>query len=435
MYTLTILEEFCAPTLDQLGPCTLNSGDLDMNQVSLEDLENLCPKSTTELIAILAYTHIFEVSVVALIVLCILYATFRQQQRKVYHWWTTTTQAWSILPRRRRPQYRRSAAMNDMASSTYSWWHGFCRCCCACTSCFTCCLFGGAEVFRSTSSHDSSLTDISIILADFFNAGSELDITPSDVLVGISALRIEQRQQKEERLKELRCEIENSMVLRNSDFGPKDTAGNVDIDQSLDTPVFAADIEQGSKGVLIIRPFATGSFSDEAIERSFEVMANGMSDDTDTSEDNEAVRHELASSTYSVNVVQDLQLCRTDSHIIFKLTARRRLDFSKESDRRVIEDGSYYMRYAMAVYGHLLYIAENPCSAPCCLVSGFLTCQGGSCCSKGDTNFIDGPVQVVGDGIFGCNQLGFLVNAGLHHTDLAYASFKTGIKEIGRAHV
>lgn len=260
-------------------------------------------------------------------------------------------------------------------------------------------------------------------MSDFFNTGKELDITPSDVLVGITALGMEQRQQKQKRLKELRCEIENSMALRISDDSrPKDS------DQLCDTPVVASDVEQGSKGVLTIRPFATGSFDDAAMQRRFEIIANCRSDDTDSSEDNDAVQRELALSTETVNVVQDLQMCRTDSQIFFKVTAKRRLDFSKELDRQVIEDGSHYMRYALAVYGHLMYLAENPCSAPCCLISGFLTCQGGSCCSKVDDSFVDGPVQIVGDGIFGCNHLGFLVNAGLHHTDLAYASFETGIK-------
>ena len=432
MYTLTILEQFCDPTLVESGPCSMKNGvDLSVDQVTLEDLQGLCPKSTTELIAILAYTHIFELSVVAFITLCLFYGRIHQQQKKWYHWWTMTTQSWTIFPHRRRPQYRRSAAISDItSSSSSSWWHGFCRCCCACTSCCTCCMFGGAEVFRSTTSNESSLSDISIILADFFNAGSELDVTPSDVLVGISALKIEHRQKKEEKLKELRSEIENSVALHVSTSASIQCASrNVMKDNFYDTPVFATDIEQGSKSVLTIRPFATGSFDDAAINRSYDNIKNESIDDSENSDDdNNAIQDESALSTHSGNVVQDLQICRTDSNVYFKVTARRRLNFSDESDRQVIQEGCHYMRYALAVYGHVLYIAQNPCTAPCCLLAGFLTCRGGSCCEKGDTYDVDDPIQVIGDGILGCNQLGFLVSAGLHHADLVYASFKTGIK-------
>jgi hypothetical protein len=171
MATLTTLEQLCnPPTLDPTIRC-----EHDPDVVVLDEDRDICPKSTTELISILAYIHILELSVVAFIALCLLLGTLRQQQRNMRHWWTTTTQSWYFIPkRRRRPQYRRSAAVSDVtssSSSSSSWWHAFCQCCCACTSCFTCCLFGGSEVFRSTASNDSSLSDISIILADFFNTG------------------------------------------------------------------------------------------------------------------------------------------------------------------------------------------------------------------------------------------------------------------------
>ena len=430
MATLTTLEQLCnPPTLDPTGRC-----EHDPDVVVLDDQDHdICPKSTTELISFLAYIHILELSVVAFIALCLFLGTLRQQQRNMRHWWTTTTQSWYFIPkRRRRPQYRRSAAVSDVtssSSSSSSWWHAFCQCCCACTSCFTCCLFGGSEVFRSTASNDSSLSDISIILADFFNTGSELDITPSDVLVGISALSMEQRQQKEERLKELRGEIETSMRFRTSKESNHQTSGQFDKSASCDTLVLETDVEQGSKGVITIRPFATGSFDNSAMQQtSFDIAESENSDDIDGSDDNGTNQHELDASAQSVNVVQDLQMCRADSHVFFKVTARRRLNFSKESDRRVIQDGSHYMRYALAVYGHVFYIAENPCSAPCYLLAGALTCRSGSSCSKVDTSLLDDPLPIVGDGIFGCNQLGFLLNAGLHHTDLVYASFKTGIK-------
>jgi sn1-specific diacylglycerol lipase len=290
-------------------------------------------------------------------------------------------------------------------------------------------LFGGVEVFRSTTSNESSLSDISIILSDFFNTGNELDITPTDILAGLSALAMEQRQQKEDRLNQLRGEIENSIELRISNStSSHHTSRNVEKDKVYDTNVVGSDIEQGSNSVLTIRSFAIGSFDDEAIQRRHDHVTNGSMDDSDSSDDNNDVQNGAARSTHSVHVVQNLQMCRTESNVFFKITTRRRLNMHEESDRIVIQDGCHYMRYALAVYGHVLYIAQHPCSAPCCLLAGVMTCRGGPCCGKADADIVDGPIQVVGDGVLGCNRLGFLVNSGLSHADLVYASFKTGIK-------
>jgi sn1-specific diacylglycerol lipase len=42
-------------------------------------------------------------------------------------------------------------------------------------------------------------------------------------------------------------------------------------------------------------------------------------------------------------------------------------------------EGVHFMRLAMAVYGHLLYIADNPCSGPCRLINRLLRCESRRC--------------------------------------------------------
>jgi sn1-specific diacylglycerol lipase len=111
------------------------------------------------------------------------------------------------------------------------------------------------------------------------------------------------------------------------------------------------------------------------------------------------------------------------------VTTRKRIKIQTASDRQLIQDGAHYMRYALAVYGHLMYVVQNPCTAACCLTAGFLSCRGGSCCcGKADEGMAGGPIRVVGDNVCGCNELGFLLSAGLYHSEIVYASFKTSIK-------
>lgn len=48
-------------------------------------------------------------------------------------------------------------------------------------------------------------------------------------------------------------------------------------------------------------------------------------------------------------------------------------------DRQYMLEGAHFMRLALAVYGHLLYIADHPCSGPCCLLNRLLRCESSRC--------------------------------------------------------
>jgi sn1-specific diacylglycerol lipase len=418
MYTLTTVKRFCDP--ESYSECFIQPiRDID---AATDKIEQLCPKSTNGMIALLAYIYITELSVVALVAAWVMYGNVRKRRRKIYHWWNTTKVPFCCRRQQHRPEFHRSMATSDMATTTssMSWWHNLCRCCCACTSCCTCCLFGGYEVFRSSNSNDSSLSDISMILSDFFNTGNNLDVTPSDLLVGLTGLRLEQRDKRSEKVKKLLSESEPPEDLTNTDGECREQPVR-DLEESYSLSVFDNDIEEGSQGVLSVQSFATGSF---------QLVEQGKSDENQSSDGTLMVHCGGGSDTHShsIKVVLDLQMCRANSQVFFKVTKRRILDFTNEMDRRVIQDGAYYMRYAAAVYGHVLYLATHTCTAPCCLLAGVVSCRGRSCFDKRNERDTDVGVEIVGDGIFGCNQLGFLFSVGLYHTDLAYASFKKGIK-------
>jgi Lipase (class 3) len=373
---------------------------------------HLC-SATTKVLLVLAYTHMVELTLVALIVLGLCW--FYLRHHPLPSWLGCF-----VDPRNR---------FRQAAPSRHASWHGCCRCCCACTSCFTCCVFGGSEVWRSSSSrhapdHGSSLADISVLLADFFDTGSDrgrLDITPSDLLLGFTVLRLEQRRQRAARLKELREELEQSLFFARDEEEPRPQHS---VEASLTSMVLNLEEGNASAAVVTIQSFAIGSFTDSELQEEYEQSNGSGSAEGDIEEGDlpTAFSNPLENSTSSLGVVQNLQMCRTtgeDAQVYFKVTTRRRLRPNQDSgDRQILQDGAYFMRYALAVYGHLMYLAQHTCTAPCCLTVGCLSCRTWSTTER----------VVQGDNLCRCNELGFLLRADLPHSAIAYASFQTGIQ-------
>lgn len=277
-------------------------------------------------------------------------------------------------------------------------------------------MFGGTEVVWTSRRQTSSLSDISIALADYFDTGSAgaLDVTPSDLLVGMNILAYEQRIQKQERFAQLQADLEQSLVSRDR---RRTAADGAEVDQVVSLHSNSeVDVEEGIEPVVSIRSVATGTF--EGDDSGNEGSARENSDT------GKGRRRQLV---IDPNDDWNLQLRRTksNSRAYFKVATRRRLKKENEFDRRVILEGAHYLRLAHAVYGHMMYLLQHPCSAPCCLAVAFFACHGS--CNSCKSNDGNGAV-VVGDNLCRCNELGFLHVAGLDREDLAYVSFKTGIR-------
>jgi sn1-specific diacylglycerol lipase len=68
---------------------------------------------------------------------------------------------------------------NHQLMNSETSWKVFCRCCCAFTSFFTCCLLGGRDVVNG------DFTDVALLLSDFFDFHGTLDLVTSDVVAGL----------------------------------------------------------------------------------------------------------------------------------------------------------------------------------------------------------------------------------------------------------
>jgi sn1-specific diacylglycerol lipase len=99
-----------------------------------------------------------------------------------------------VKPRRRLQNVLSAAAAPTRISttvSTESWWKCVCRCGCACTSIFTCCIFGGKEAVTS------DFAAVAMALTDIMDDGGHLDVTLSDIVAGLRMVRRVQKEKQE----------------------------------------------------------------------------------------------------------------------------------------------------------------------------------------------------------------------------------------------
>ena len=250
----------------------------------------------------------------------------------------------------------------------------------------------------------SCLSDVSLVLSDFFDSGVDgdeegfLDVTPSDILVGLSVLATEQRLQKRARLQQL--------------------------EQSRQEDTYDVEIgqEAGSSTVLSSISLATGyvDLDDEVLETAEDDKEIEYGDDGSHATRKENV--DVGASGKSERV-QAIRLIRDDSEATanFSTYARKRLVKGNPVDCLAILEGAHYMRLAQAVYGHMMYFKTHKCSAPCSLVAGVLACRA---CRWGD----DRPA-VIGDNLCRLNELSLVGVAHLKVEDVIYCSFRTGVEQ------
>lgn len=260
----------------------------------------------------------------------------------------------------------------------------------------------------------SALSDISIMLADYLDTGPEgtLDVTPTDLLVGLSVLRLEQQALKEERLA---IQSDESKAVKTAN-GQR--AANTS-DQQRHThhrePVgfvnapflgYEVDIESG-RAVVVAKSVATGSFQGGPTHKVPSLN-----------------RECCQSSTQSLIFSRSCSSVQAD----FSVCLRPRLDRQNASDRAAIFEGLHHVRLAIAIYGYMFYLLQHKCTAPCCLLVGCLNCRPRADESRKRDSHAPQRPTIVGDNSCGCNELTFLHLAGLKREDIAYMSFKSGLQ-------
>jgi sn1-specific diacylglycerol lipase len=120
--------------------------------------------------------------------------------------------------------------------STESWWKCVCRCGCACTAIFTCCIFGGKEAVTS------DFAAVAMALTDFMDDGGHLDVTFSDIVAGLRMVRRVQKEKQEA--------LESRDLIRSKEEDPGSESatmesGGVDMRGSVRMSLLVRDEDSG----------------------------------------------------------------------------------------------------------------------------------------------------------------------------------------------
>lgn len=349
--SLTILERFCRPSLELAVDCFPDTTQNDLQGVQW------CPKSTMTVVSIVAVSHMIEVAIVGMVLLRLFC-----QRTTPFRWVLLCLKNWNLL------------RTNDRTSS----WQCCCRVCCGVSSVLTCCLCGGQQATVSGSS-SSYLSEIASILADYFEGSKDVDVTPSDLLMGIHVLSLEQKKERQKLVVSLWKEKERQE---------------------------AHDVERGQ----LIK-------SQSMVAGSFDVSNSPMEESESLSYSESPTNQRRRSS------VQQLRLQRTDTNSMahFCLTERPTLLPRNPVDSNAILEGARYSKLALAIYGHMMYVVQDKsCLAPITLTAASLR----RCfCKKKNSD-----IRVVADNICGCNSAAFDLFADLDDgMQVLFCNFTVGI--------
>lgn len=131
-------------------------------------------------------------------------------------------------------------------------WHAFCRRICSLLRIVCCGMLGGREVATlssTTASSASCLSEISVVLADYFDHGGiELDVTPTDLIAGLRVVAASQRLKRKQSKSSVRRTVLSSAA----------SLATGDLEEGLvECTVGEAEMEDEVDDAVIISPHGT----------------------------------------------------------------------------------------------------------------------------------------------------------------------------------
>lgn len=263
-------------------------------------------------------------------------------------------------------------------------WHSLCRKGCSCLRIMCCGILGGSEVATLSTSANSSascLSEISLVLADYFDHGdNKLDVTPSDLVAGLMAVAASQR---------LKRKQYNLSQRGNSIVAAAASLATGDLEEGLTE--CAVDHTEDD-GDVVISPRGTKR------RRVLKVKHLQLRRD----DDDEAFYEKIERVRLLPGTICLCLLGLGITHFSISVLHNK----ENLSDKNFMIQGVHFMRLSLAVYGHLLYMADNPCSGPLRLLPGLLSCQSRR-----------------------CNEIAFFQISGIPREHLLYYNTEEGIEK------
>jgi sn1-specific diacylglycerol lipase len=268
-------------------------------------------------------------------------------------------------------------------------WKAFCHCCCGLSSILTCCLFGGAAAIVG------DFADFAYVMANYFDDNNILDVTASDIIVGVLMVRRVQQEELLESRRQLRIlsqspHLSESMPIRSTP--PSRLSESNHSRPSLSSrAVSASTLHSGSVDTLNCADKIDNKNS-SSLSYSHSLSRSFRSDEGDAEE-----------AAVASTVPNQHQVLRP-SHL---------------REKYLIAEGARFMAMAQAMYTWISYLLEHPVTGLC-----DLACRAtfrSVCCQHS----LEGTV--IGD--YTCRQHSIALEtiSGIAPEDIVYAQFRQGI--------
>jgi hypothetical protein len=259
-------------------------------------------------------------------------------------------------------------------------WKAFCHCCCGLSSILTCCLFGGAEAITG------DFADFACIMAEYFDDNHILDVTASDIIVGVLMVRRVQQEELQESRRRLRS-----------------------LSQSIHNLSESEHVNSSVRPSSPTRALSASDLPSESVDTL---------DGADENKNNKKTK----SLSYSHGLSPALSSDEGDAEEALGIR-REVLDPSHPREKYLIAEGARFMAMAQAIYTWISYLLEHPATGLC-----DLACRGTfrSVCCQRKRYYSEGTV--IGD--YSCRQHSIALEtiSGISPEDIVYAQFKQGIK-------
>jgi len=308
-------------------------------------------------------------------------------------------------------------------------WDQRIRACFQCAARSTCFLFGGKDLVRNMA---GDYGDIARTLADFFEYGEVLDLTPTDLAVSFMMLQRVQRQRVLEARKEV---VDSSRMIHNAraDWSIRTNAGSF-IDDATRLSM-SSDAQSSSTSLSKLGDISETLSVTKDNESSSSIL-NSPVCRTDL--------HDRKSSLAPLTMASLKMLSddKRDSRHWYETEQRRVLSRNDERDRYAIAEGARFSRFALGIYTWVLYVYVKPVTGSVDLY--FRGCRD-ACCNKrsvqthsryGKENRDEREEASASDSLRGDSTLiegencchmhtnALLRHIGLERCDLVYANFK-----------
>ena len=251
------------------------------------------------------------------------------------------------------------------------------RCCIGWASIFTCCLFGGDKAVRG------DYANFSMLLANYVNGKGILDVTVSDISVGLHMLKKVRRRN--------RLETTNRLVREHSEISKQKLVSS----RNGSSDRLSSKDDKNYESKIVVEISTDGNTVDL-------VHDNYNSEDTkEEIYDNRARPQNLSEHRQKLEILSSVY----------------------PRDVNFINEAAHFMIYAQAAYTVVSYMMENP-------VTGFVSLQLQMLRNWCACYFPSRKESIVGDNLWQSQTIAFKALSGLADKDIIYANFSDTITEI-----